>query len=134
VTEEVALNDLNSMNVVNIREDPRYVLGVLNSRLVSWWFINKFGKMQRETFPQFKVNELADFPLPKNGKAHRVEIAKLVDKLLAAKQRDPKADVTELEKTIDAMVYDLYCLTRTEIKLIEEGKVGEEGRPSTVAE
>jgi len=81
LTDEIFLNDRNSMNVINLREKPEYVLGMLNSRLVSWWFVHKFGKMQRETFPQFKANELADFPLPKNGEKHRDEIAKLATKI-----------------------------------------------------
>ncbi len=108
------------MNVINIRDKPEYVLGVLNSRLVSWWFVNKFGKLQRETFPQFKVNELADFPLPKNGEKHRDQIAKLVERILAAKQRDAQADVSALEREIDQIVYKLYNLTPEEIKIIED--------------
>ena len=107
------------MNVIKIREKPQYVLGVLNSRLVSWWFVHKFGKMQRETFPQFKVNELADFPLPKNGEKNREQITKLVDRILAAKQREAEADVSALEREIDELVYALYGLTPEEIKLVE---------------
>jgi hypothetical protein len=64
--DEVALNDLNSVNVIGIMASPICILAILNSRLTSFWFIHKFGKMQRETFPQFKVNELASFPIPKN--------------------------------------------------------------------
>lgn len=119
LTKEVALNDLNSMNVINVRENPEYVLGVLNSRLVSWWFVHKFGKMQRETFPQFKVNELADFPLPKNEK-HRDELSKLAGQILAAKQLHPEADTSALEREIDRLVYTLYDLTPEEIKLVED--------------
>jgi len=119
LTKTTALNDLNSMNVINIRENPEYVLGVLNSRLVSWWFVQKFGKMQRETFPQFKVNELADFPLPKDGDEHRDQIAKLVDRILGAKQRDSEEDTGALEREIDELVYTLYGLTGEEIKLVE---------------
>ncbi|MFH0341543.1 MAG: Eco57I restriction-modification methylase domain-containing protein [Chromatiales bacterium] len=120
LVEEPALNDLNSMNIINIREVPECVLGILNSRLTSFWFIHKFGKMQRETFPQFKVNELADFPLPKNGEMHQDEIAKLAGQILAAKKRDPAADTTAWERDIDRLVYDLYALTPAEIKLVEE--------------
>ncbi|MCS7011019.1 MAG: hypothetical protein NZL98_06600, partial [Anaerolineales bacterium] len=79
----------------------------------------RFGKMQRETFPQFKVNELADFPLPKNPDKHRDQIAALVDKILAAKRADPNADVTALEREIDQHVYRLYGLTPEEIKIVE---------------
>lgn len=95
------------------------MLGILNSRLVSWWFVHKFGKMQRGTFPQFKVNELADFPLPKNGDKHRDEIANLVTEILAAKKRDPEVDTSELESQIDVMVYKLYSLTFDEVKIVD---------------
>jgi hypothetical protein len=120
-TDETALNDLNSMNVINIREKPGYVLGMLNSRLVSWWFVNKFGKMQRETFPQFKVNELADFPLPKNGEKYRDRIAKSASQILRAKRLHPEADTTALEREIDSLVYELYGLTQEEIAVLEAG-------------
>jgi adenine-specific DNA-methyltransferase len=120
LTDEIALNDLNSMNIINIREKPEFVLGVLNSRLVSWWFVHKFGKMQRETFPQFKVNELADFPLPQNRTDRHDEIAKLVKEILGAKRHNPEADTKALEREIDQLVYKLYDLTADEIKLVEE--------------
>ncbi|MEW6618275.1 MAG: TaqI-like C-terminal specificity domain-containing protein [bacterium] len=117
--EETALNDLNSMNIINIRESPECVLGILNSRLTSFWFIHKFGKMQRGTFPQFKVNELADFPLPKNRAERSDEIAKLVSQILSLKKSDPQADTRALEAEIDRLVYDLYGLTEEEIAIVE---------------
>ena len=119
LTHETFLNDRNSMNVINIRENPEYVLGVINSRLVSWWFVHKFGKMQRETFPQFKANELADFPIPKNGNKHRDQIAKLLASILAAKARSAEANTTSIEKQIDRLVYELYRLTKEERAMIE---------------
>jgi hypothetical protein len=120
--EKTALNDLNSMNIINIREKPEYVLGVLNSRLMSFWFVHKFGKMQRETFPQFKVNELGKFPLPKTGERYHGQIARLVGEILSAKKYDPEADTTTLEREIDQMVYNLYGLTEEEIKIVEGEK------------
>ncbi|MFN9028046.1 MAG: TaqI-like C-terminal specificity domain-containing protein, partial [Akkermansiaceae bacterium] len=63
-TAETLLNDLNSMNIINIAIKPQLVLAVLNSRLMTYWFVHKFGKMQRGIFPQFKINELAIFPMP----------------------------------------------------------------------
>jgi adenine-specific DNA-methyltransferase len=104
---------------INIRESPEYVLGLLNSRLISFWFVHKLGKMQRETFPQFKVNELADFPLPRDGGNRRDDIASLVRNILDAKKRDPEADTTTLEREIDRHVYALYGLTKEEIAVVE---------------
>jgi hypothetical protein len=48
------------------------------------------------------------------------DIAKLVDRILAAKQRDAGADVSALEREIDQLGYALYGLTPAEIKLVEE--------------
>jgi hypothetical protein len=47
-------------------------------------------------------------------------VEKLVDRILAAKQRDPEADVSALEWEIDQLVYALYGLTPAEIKLVED--------------
>ena len=47
-------------------------------------------------------------------------IVALVDRILAAKQRDARADTSELEQEIDRHVYALYGLTPAEIKIIEE--------------
>jgi hypothetical protein len=75
--------------------------------------------MQRETFAQFKANELADFPIPKNGNKHRDQIAKLVASILAAKARSAEANTTSIEKQIDRLVYELYRLTKEERAMIE---------------
>ena len=115
--EEVFLNDLNSMNIINVLESPEAILGILNSRLTSFWFVHKFGKMQRGTFPQFKVNELEEFPLPINRKTKERELAEMVKKILQGKQN--KEDTSHLEKSIDSMVYSLYNLTPEEIKAVE---------------
>jgi len=118
--EETVLNDLNSMNIINIRESPECVLGILNSRLTSFWFIYRFGKMQRETFPQFKVNELAQFPLPKNRNKKQNEIAEVVRQILMVKKHGPEADTTAWERVIDQLVYELYGLTKAEIAMVEK--------------
>ena len=46
-------------------------------------------------------------------------IIKLVDKIIERKKENPKFDTIELENEIDQIVYDLYQLTKEEIKLIE---------------
>jgi hypothetical protein len=42
-----------------------------------------------------------------------------VDKILLAKSKDPRDDVSKLEHQIDLLVYQLYNLTPEEIKIIE---------------
>jgi adenine-specific DNA-methyltransferase len=42
-----------------------------------------------------------------------------IDRILAAKKRDPKADTTALEREIDQLVYQLYDPTPEEIAIVE---------------
>ncbi len=76
--------------------------------------------MQRGTFPQFKVNELAKFPVPKKQNFQTKEqIANLVTQVMAVKKADPTAEISHLDVQIDQLVYQLYGLTPAEIALVE---------------
>jgi hypothetical protein len=119
-TEVPLLNDLNSMNIVYIKVSPLYLLGVLNSRVISYWFVYKFGKLQRGIFPQFKINELAQFPIPNVSNDKQKPIITLVDKILATKKKNPAADTSALEQQIDSLVYKLYGITPKEQAIIEK--------------
>ena len=43
----------------------------------------------------------------------------MVEKILAAKAKAADADVSQLEREIDELVYALYGLTPAEIKIVE---------------
>jgi tRNA1(Val) A37 N6-methylase TrmN6 len=116
---ETLFNDRNSMNIINISIEPQLVLAVLNSRLTSYWFVHKFGKMQRGIFPQFKVNELAIFPMPGSFGRHERSLKKLVDNILTAKKNNTGADTKDAEQEIDKLVYALYSLSPEEIAIVE---------------
>jgi len=51
-------------------------------------------------------------------------IRDIAKSILAIKKGDPKADISQLEKEIDQIVYKLYGLTDEEIKIVEESTVG----------
>lgn len=95
------------------------LLGVLNSKLMSYWFETVFAKNQRKLFPQFKVNELKTFPIPKIDSPFLIAIEDLVERILDAKKANPNADTRAFETLIDAMVYKLYGLTEEEIAIVE---------------
>ncbi len=42
----------------------------------------------------------------------------ILDKILAAKKKNPQADTSQWEREIDRLVYQLYDLTPDEIKII----------------
>jgi hypothetical protein len=116
-TDEILLNDLNSMNIIYMKVNPKYLLGILNSRLISYWFALKFGKLQRGIFPQFKINELAQFPIPNVSLSQQQPIITLVEQILQLKKQN--ADTSALETEIDKLVYELYGLTDEEITIVD---------------
>ncbi|GAA9426276.1 hypothetical protein TH0950_04400 [Helicobacter pylori] len=115
---------------VNILHDFRIdrflILGVLNSKLMTYFYKKKFfpTHMQGGAFG-FDTLSVETLPIPQITKSNQPtadKIIALVDKILALKEKDPKANTQGLEKEIDALVYQLYNLTAEEIKIIEEGQ------------
>lgn len=130
-TNEIAVVDNNCLIIKSndSSTDLKFVLGLINSRVISYWFIHKFGKLQRKTFPQFKVNELREFPIFKSNSKYHDQIIKFVDeclkKLKNSNSLEMVKEVQIIEKQIDLLVYRLYNLTEEEIKIVEgESKNG----------
>ena len=99
---------------------PAFLLGVLNSSAIRFYWLNKF-RDDRKTFPKIKGEYLKLLPLPKAAAAKQAAVLKLVDQVIAAKQKNTAADTHHLERQIDQQVYALYNLTPEEIKIVEEG-------------
>ena len=109
----------------SVKDDPRFLLGVLNSRVL-WYFMTVTGTVLRGGYLRFKTEYLRPFPIPCSFSKQpptvqqQKNIAELVDRILAAKKDDPEADTLALEREIDQRVYALYGLTADEIKIVEE--------------
>ncbi|GAA8439951.1 class I SAM-dependent DNA methyltransferase [Helicobacter pylori] len=117
--QEMLFLDTCNLSYCKEREHAKFLVGLLNSRLLDWLF--------RKTSTNNHVNlyELETLPIPQITKLNQPtadKIIALVDKILALKEKDPKANTQELEKEIDALVYQLYHLTDEEIKIIEDGQ------------
>ncbi|WRG61225.1 Eco57I restriction-modification methylase domain-containing protein [Helicobacter pylori] len=105
------------------RFDSKFLVGLLNSLLIRFWLKHR-GKVQGNNY-QIDKEPLMNIPLIKITKSNKPtadKIIALVDKILALKEKDPKANTQKLEKEIDALVYQLYNLTDEEIKIIENGQ------------
>ena len=63
---------------------------------------------------------MKELPIKEPDAAARKQIEALVDKIHAANQSDPAADLSPLEAQIDKIIYKLYDLTPDEITLIEQ--------------
>ncbi|GHS51101.1 type II restriction endonuclease Eco57I subunit R [Helicobacter pylori] len=106
--------------------NPLLILGVLNSSFMSWYARENFKDKHMSGgylgLNKGNLEKLPMFELEKSNQPTADKIIALVDKILALKEKDPKANTQELEKEIDALVYQLYHLTDEEIKIIEEGQ------------
>lgn len=100
------------INIIEMNKPHLYILGILNSKLISFWFIHKFGKMQRGLFPQFKINELEIFPIVETAITDEENLIKLVERRISGD--------SNVDKQIDEYVYKLYELSDEEIKFIEK--------------
>ncbi|MCQ2665108.1 class I SAM-dependent DNA methyltransferase [Helicobacter pylori] len=102
-----------------------YLLGLLNSKLLIFWLKAKntpLGDMGAYRNYKYNIMELPMVKITAKNKKIADKIIVLVDKILEAKEKDPKANTQQLEKEIDALVYQLYNLTDEEIKIIENGQ------------
>lgn len=104
----------------DFKVDKRYILGLLNSKLMSYFYAQKYfaSHMQGGAFG-FDTLSVGNLSIPKITKENQNladEIINLVDKILDFKKADK--DITELESKIDDLVYRLYSLNKDEISII----------------
>ncbi len=95
----------------------KYVLALLNSKLYFVWLYNK-GKRKGEMMEMYS-KPLSEVPIMKLGKDEQAPYISLVDRILKAKEANPQANTSELEREIDRLVYQLYGLTEDEIYTVE---------------
>jgi type I restriction-modification system DNA methylase subunit len=121
----------------NNQIDLRYLLGVVNSKLISWYSGLTLPNFGKDIFPKLNPQDIKDLPIyyidfsDPVDKAHHDKMVALVEQILSLHKQLASAktpdDKTRLQRQIDAtdqqidsMVYELYRLTKEEIKIVEE--------------
>lgn len=99
-----------------IPTDDLYLLALLNSNLTSQWFRSTLPILRGGFFEPSSVF-MEKYPVFPATDLQKAPITKCVQKILAAPD---SPNVTKLEAEIDQMVYKLYGLTDSEIKIVEE--------------
>ena len=92
----------------------KYLLGVLNSKCVNFFF------KQTSTNTNVTGKEIAKFPIPLTNSNIRDAIIEKVECILSKKRNYISEDTSALEAEIDQLVYQLYGLTEEEIKIVEQ--------------
>ena len=112
-TEGLAV--LNSaFMIVCKRINPFGTLGILNSKLIKFYWQQKFED-KRKIFPKIKGTYLELLPIvPPTD-----EITRLVKSILSIKQKSPSNDTSAIEQQVDILVYHLYGLTYDEVLIVD---------------
>jgi hypothetical protein len=97
---------------------PEYLCGILNSKVIYFYF-----KLAAVIWGKDGIKWFGDYfdsiPIPDFSTNFVTEITEIVKRTIKIKQENPDSDITEFEKEIDHLVYQLYGLTEEEIKIVE---------------
>ncbi|EMG93873.1 Eco57I restriction endonuclease [Helicobacter pylori GAM119Bi] len=107
-----------------IARDDKYLFAILNSKVI-YFFMRQIASNLGEGAFRWIKQFIERLPIPKITEKNQELADKITDcteQILQSKAKDPKANTQELEKEIDALVYQLYNLTDEEIKIIEDGQ------------
>ncbi len=104
---------------LEVNTDFLFFLALLNSQLMNFYHAEAFLDKEKVTFQKILIANCKRFPVRLPNRGQEEAIVSLVNRILAAKQRDAEADVSALEREIDELVYALYGLTPEEIKIVE---------------
>lgn len=101
-----------------VGENLIYLQGILTSRLIEWYLEKELRQLGKRTI-QYSKQWMENVPIVIADEAKQFQIITLVDRILAAKKANPRANTSADEQEIDRLVYDLYGLTEDEIKIVE---------------
>ncbi|GAA8536081.1 class I SAM-dependent DNA methyltransferase [Helicobacter pylori] len=112
--------------IVSDAYNLKLLTALLNSKLITFYFKNFCGGcILGKSGYQYNKHALEKIPIPQITPKNQEladKITACAERILKSKAKDPKANTQELEKEIDALVYQLYHLTDEEIKTIENGQ------------
>ncbi|EOU1825396.1 N-6 DNA methylase [Clostridium perfringens] len=95
--------------------DLEYVLGVLNSRVMFYYYLKKYGENEWKSHPYLTHTIIKDFPIKKVNNENK-EIASRISSLV--KKISEKGYSTYLDKEIEKLVMKLYGINEVEKKII----------------
>lgn len=123
----------NTPSIINVTEfkglDPLYVLGILNSDLMSFYHMESSPKSKKGLFPKILVNDVRSLPIKVVDDKAQASVVALVKRLMGSKAGEGSAEDSKLEAEVNAMVYEIYDLAAADVKIIEAA-LAERTKPS----
>lgn len=112
ITDEEYYNTPSIINCIEFRLNPYYLLGLINSKLLSFYHNTTSPKANKGLFPKILVSDIKKLPI-KYVEAFEEEIVNCVKQQLIEFSN-------QVDLTLDKLVYQVYDLTPEEIALVEE--------------
>ncbi|MCG7317975.1 DUF7149 domain-containing protein [Brevibacillus laterosporus] len=124
-TEEPYVHERSLIAIREIKINSLFLLGVLNSKVESYYAINKFDFLQRKTFPQLRLTQIREFPIPNATEEEQEYLGGLVSKQLklhssTEQSVETKEKIKVIDNEIDEYVMNLYRLDEEEKKVVRE--------------
>jgi type I restriction-modification system DNA methylase subunit len=137
VTDDFVTNkSMQSILPIAGGPDLNYLLGCLNSSLMSWYFLHRSNIAQRDDFPKIVLKETRNLPIPPidlakpADKARHDKMVALVDRMLEMNKKKHSGklapselerlerEITSTDREIDELVYGLYGIAEQERTVI----------------
>lgn len=118
-------NTLHGTAITDTNYDPLYILALLNSKLMTWYY-RKTTAEEDKVFAQIKIALLRKLPIVSCKDEQQKLFIELVNSILSMtnsndylENTDKQSSVKKYKKQIDQKVYELYELTPEEIAIVE---------------
>ncbi len=111
VSQYFCLDTTNVSNeIIDQSIDLKFIVGLMNSRLINWWFNDEFKN------PTISGYELHQIPIKRN-RVIEEKVSKEVEKIIYAYSKEESANLHL--SIIDSLIYTLYELTDHEVSVVE---------------
>lgn len=135
VYDNAGLTNLRTLYNITRRDSSpplKFLLGILNSRLMQYYYSTKF-RASTEIFPKIRIGQVKELPIKVTPESQQKPIIEPVNKMLSLNKRlseigDKRTDewikinedIKKTDAEIDELVYKLYGISEEEKRVIEE--------------
>lgn len=127
----------NLYSLISKDYNLKYILGLINSKLLNFFFKKYFTTKKEDIFPEIQAYHINELPIYKIDLSKKEEkekydkIIELVDSMIILNkklilEKNPNSitiinrQINAIDRQIDSLVYKIYNLDESNIKIIEE--------------
>ncbi|MGZ0014822.1 Eco57I restriction-modification methylase domain-containing protein [Yeosuana sp. AK3] len=122
IVNEELVNDPQLISIIPKSKNSyplTIIWAILNSKLATFFHFNASPKATKGAFPKILVDDIKKFPVPILSNIIIQKIDKLVRNLETMFRTNNLINLSDLENTLDIIIYKIYFLTYDEVIIIE---------------